>query len=107
MNKFTKKEIKRIEKETCFGVQEYEDYYYFNYYSPAGEDFGFEITREEKSKMIENIIDYAFDFDPEEHAAMWYGANRGEPSSMRALLDDADDIAEQLDKLSDLVKEFR
>lgn len=106
MKNFTKTQIKRIEKETLFSISEYDDYYYLSYYSPAGEDFGFEVQKGERSQVIKDIVDYAFSFDPEEHASMWYGANRGEPTSLRALLNDADNIAEQLDKLADIVKEF-
>lgn len=48
----------------------------------------------------ESVMIIDDDFDPEEHAAMWYGQNRGEPSSLRALLDNADNIHESLRRLA-------
>lgn len=106
MNKLTKKEIQRIEKETSFSVSEYDDYYSFGWYSNAGEDFSFEIQKGKREEIIQEIKDYAFEFNPEEHASLWYGANRGEPSSLRVLLNDADEIAEKLDELAKVVSSF-
>ena len=52
--------------------------------------------------FIKALEDYAFDFDPEEHATMWWNCKdtvSGVPHSLRALLNDADGIAETLDNL--------
>lgn len=99
--KLTKKDIAKIEKETYFNVYDYEDYYSFQWFTDAGEDFSFEVNK--GKDLIEDIKSYCFNFDTEEHATMWYGANKGEPSSIRDLLDDADAIAEQLGKLAYVV----
>ena len=85
--------------------------YEFYQYSPAGEDFGFsacygskELSDDEKGKnLIADIESYYDDYDPEEHAELWIegrGQN-GAPSSIRALLDDADAIDGMLKELSD------
>ena len=61
------------------------------WYSPAGEDFlislWFDGTAED---FAEQFRVYAEDFDPQEHAAMWYNGP-GAPD-LRTLLDDADEI---------------
>ena len=68
-------------------------------HSPAGEDFFFTV---EKENALQNIIDYANEFDPDEHAEMWieYRGTRGVPESVRELIDDADEIAEMLNSLA-------
>lgn len=43
---------------------------------------------------------YADNFDPEGHAVGWYKADRGEPSNLRDLLDDADAIGQMLEDLA-------
>lgn len=62
--------------------------------SDAGEDFFFTINTDDIPK---EVADYAFYFDPEEHAEMMSGVP-GAPG-MRALLEDADSIADYLDEL--------
>lgn len=64
--------------------------------SPEGEDYGFGIQGKNSKELIEDLRNYYEGFDPEEHAIGWYGANRGEPSSLRALLDDAEAIEEMI-----------
>lgn len=72
----------------------------FRQYSPAGEDFSFCVWAQNVKDLPQKIMECYEDFDPEEHAAMWYGARRGEPSSLRALLEDADRIDEMLRTLA-------
>lgn len=72
--------------------------------SPAGEDFNFYVN---KNNLISNIIVYACNFDPDEHAEMWVENMHtvaGVPQSIRALLKDADDIAEMLENLADKLR---
>lgn len=68
--------------------------------SPAGEDFGFEVGTE---NFVENVKQYAADFDPDEHIAMWIEAKgsgtSGVPST-RELVHDAEDIDEMLQNLA-------
>jgi len=64
-------------------------------YSPAGEDFivSFcDYDTVDNATFIDALSNYVDGFDPEEHAAGWYGKNNGEPSSLRDLLDDAEYI---------------
>ena len=74
-------------------------------YSPCGEDFSFGADITDNECFKRSVYNYVSNFDPDEHAAMWYGANRGEPSSMRMLLDDADEILAMLERLYDRIKE--
>lgn len=75
--------------------------------SPAGEDLIVGLVGDELNdgdsivKALYNNWDW---FDADEHAAEWYGANRGEPNSLRVLLDDADAIKEMYGDLYAKVK---
>ena len=73
--------------------------------SPAGEDFGFYIG--DKENIINEIIKYAYNFDPDEHAEMWVEnmhTVRGVPQSIRTLIQDTDDIQEMLTELAKALK---
>lgn len=77
-------------------VREYDDgSAELSQYSPAGEDFSFCIETE---NFAEEIRSYYEDFDPEEHAAMWYGG-RGAPD-LHILIEDADAIDSMLEDLA-------
>ena len=69
-------------------------------YSPAGEDFSFYISN---AYNPDEVDDYFFDFDPEEHCMMWLEAKkngvRGVPG-LFVLVDDARAILSMLDKLT-------
>ena len=95
--KLTKKQIELIEENTVFSIEETSDGYEVSWYTDAGEDFSFYV---DENNPVGDMIDYAENFDPEEHASSWFGGP-GAPG-LRALLDDADKIA---DNLLDL-KEF-
>lgn len=71
-------------------------------YSPAGEDFIFDVRTE---NFVEDVRNYYESFSPDDHAHEWYGQHRGEPSSLRALLDDAEAIDAELEKLADALEE--
>lgn len=70
-------------------------------YSPEGEDFTFAVyvNNENDADYWQEVFDYAENFDPADHAVMWYGQNRGEPFSLQILLDDANAIKEMLEQL--------
>lgn len=102
MIKLTKEHIEQIEQNTNFSVSDEGEYYEFSWYTNAGEDYSFIAY---KDNLINDIISYAEDFDPEEHALSWVGG-RGAPG-IRVLLEDADEIQEELNKLADLVKDFK
>ena len=66
--------------------------------SPMGEDFFFTACVE---NIVQDIREYAKDFDPDEHAAMWY--EREKWRGMRNLLNDADAIQNMLIELAGAV----
>ena len=71
-------------------------------YSPAGEDFFFDIDSEcfdSYNKLYDELYQQWDDFNPDEHAAGWYGKNKGEPDSLQELLDDANAIKGILEDL--------
>lgn len=63
-----KKEIRDIIENLGWSIYEDEKGVDFRKGSPAGEDFGFYVY--DKEDLINEIIDYANNFDPDEHAAM-------------------------------------
>ena len=63
-------------------------------WSPAGEDVIITLRGTTMAELASDAEDAWENFNADEHAAEWYGANRGEPSSMRDLLDDAEAIEE-------------
>ena len=93
--KLTKKQIKLIEDNTVFSIEETSDGYEVSWYTDAGEDFSFYVSNEDP------VGDYAENFDPEEHATSWIGGP-GAPG-LRALLDDADKISDNLFDLKDFL----
>ena len=71
-------------------------------YSPAGEDFSFTLSGDED--YVKQIIDFAYNFDIDDHVQMWIGGN-GAPSISR-LVDDARDIQDMLNELAKAVSEI-
>lgn len=69
-------------------------------YSPLGEDFGFSVDKD--SNIIQEIKNYAYNFDYEDHANIYIDmrGTRGVPNSIQALLDDAKDIKNMLLELA-------
>lgn len=98
------KKLKRICENLDWYVSEYENDIQLEKYSPAGEDFFFTAN---KDNFVTNVINYAEDFDPDEHAEMWvknmHNVN-GVPQSIRTLIDDADAIKEMLEELANKLK---
>lgn len=72
----------------------------FEWWSDAGEDCIFYARGDTRGSFCKSVQAMYENFNPEDHAAMWYGANRGEPSSLRVLLDDAEGIDETLEELA-------
>ena len=71
----------------------------FEWHSELGEDFIVHFWFNGTLSQFKSIFYAQYcQFDPDQHAADWYGANRGEPSSLQALLDDAKSIEEHLRK---------
>lgn len=81
------------------GVTELE----FSKYSPVGEDFSFAVSGKNKQEIVNEIKDYASDFDTEEHIKMWIEGKESGTSgipSIKELVEDADAIKEMLDELA-------
>lgn len=91
-------------EENGWTVNEDDGYVELGQHSPAGEDFYFCVDAE---KFTENVIDYEDSFSPDEHAAEFVpsrGTN-GVPSSIRVLIDDADEIKMMLSELAIALEE--
>ena len=69
-----------------WSVHIYDDYIEFEKYSPAGEDFIFTITGNDEARVAEQVREYAYDFDPDEHAEMWV-ESRGKRGGGRMILE--------------------
>lgn len=87
-----------------WNITAYNDSYWdISQFSPAGEDFFFTINHNNSvKKAIEEISQYANDFDVDEHIEMWVEArqidnNRLNVLSIRRLAEDAESIQEMLD----------
>ena len=65
-------------------------------------DFIFTIVGNDEGAVAEKVREYAYDFDPDEHAEMWVESRgkRGVPDSIRTFVDDADAIKEMLFELA-------
>lgn len=75
-------------------------------YSPAGQDCNLEIDASSFNEYRQKVEEYYEDYDPEYEASLWYGAHRGEPSSLRELIDDMDWYDSKLKELSDKLDEY-
>ena len=69
----------------------------FEKYSPAGEDFVFSISGETITELLEDLHQYIWNFDEDEHIKLNIGG-KGAPSIME-LAQDASDILEMLNGL--------
>lgn len=95
-------------EELDWSVNCYDEYVEISQQSPAGEDFSF--TVDEKD-FVENVKQYAADFDPDEHVAMWieakqHGRDKTIPNA-RELVHDAESIDEMLQNLASALCEVQ
>lgn len=72
----------------------------FNTDSPCGQDVNFDIEVCKLDEVSDEVYLIWQSYDPEEEAMLWFGANRGEPKSLRKLLDDMDWVDDMLERLS-------
>lgn len=87
---------RKICEDLGWKVYEDEDGIELRKFSPLGEDFGFSVDAD---KFIEGVRKYWQDFDPDEHAMMWFNAKdkvRGVPQNLQDLLNDANAIDEMI-----------
>ena len=81
---------------------------YISKYSPAGEDFGFEVKGTTFEEIAEGIKEYADNFDADEHVLLWVeGCGRNGVPSIRGLIDDANAIQDMLDELVEAVSKIK
>lgn len=95
------RKVRRICENLDWSIHEYEKDVELEKFSPAGEDFFFCV---DKKNFINNVIEYAEDFDADDHAEMWVGNRQtvsGVPQSIRTLIDDADAIKKMLLELAE------
>lgn len=103
MRQLTEKE-RKIFEDLGWKIEENDECFDISNYSPAGEDLC-EAIWDDKS-IVENLQAIADDFDPEEHADMWYNMRAcGQPTSLRELLKDADAIKKMYETLLQKFKE--
>lgn len=94
--KLSEKLIKKIEEQNWCVIDDESDYVTLSHYSPAGEDFCFDAHGKNDEEIIENIGEYARDFDVDEHASLWIDTNCGAPNSLSVLLQDANAIKQMI-----------
>lgn len=87
-------------------IREYDDDIEIAQGSPAGEDFFFSVSGK---NIVQEIREYADDFDADEHAEMWVEARHKDktvPQSIRELIDDADAIKQMLTELAEALEKI-
>ncbi len=92
-------------EELGWCIHEDHEEWEFSQHSPAGEDFSFCVRTSDvidPEDLAREIRSYANDFDTEEHAKMWIGAqgNVAGVPDIKTLVKDADDIKLMLNKLA-------
>lgn len=97
--------IRNIIENLDWTIYEDEEDIEFKKYSPLGEDFIFSIKN--NNNIVEQIIDYANNFDEYEHAEMYIDirGQRGVPNSIKDLIEDAQEIKNMLLELANALKE--
>lgn len=101
------KELIDYIKSIGWFVHEYEDMFCdLEAYSPEGEDLILSLPPCSDEGVLAALkMNYEI-FDAEEHACNWYGKNRGEPSSLKILLEDAYAIEDMYRDLCVNVEDF-
>ena len=89
---------------------DYGYYIEFEYWSNLGEDVIISLVVNEltKDSILHSMFEYADNFDAEENAAMWFNMHgeHGAPTSLRDLLEDADEQQKKLDEIFDVMQEI-
>ena len=105
----SEKLIKKIE-EHDFSVTYDDGQYYFGKYSSAGQDFGFEIEKQDSLyKFAETILDYYHNYDPSYEAMLWldssgHGTN-GAPYEMIDVYNDMVECEGFILELYEIIRE--
>ena len=98
--------LEKIKADWNVNVYKQDKNYYaeLEFNSHAGEDFVFDIWFDGTVEdFADNLWEYSQGFDPDEHAEMWVPSRgkNGVPSSIRALIRDAEDIQEELETVAE------
>ena len=113
--KQTEKFLKQVEEKTDIGfsVSKNGDNGYLiegEYWSDLGEDviISLVVDKLTKEEILNKMYEYQEYFDAEEHAAELFNLHGayGTPTSLRALLQDADEQQEQLTKIYETMREL-
>ena len=93
-------------EEIDWAVHIEDDCIEFEKYSRPGKISSSPSSGTTQGTVAEKVREYAYDFDPDEHAEMWVESRgkRGVPDSIRSLVDDADAIKEMLFELADVLR---
>lgn len=100
------KRLKKICNDLGWFVMEYNECISLQKYSPAGEDFFFAVN---KDNYLNEVIEYAENFDVDEHAKMWIeniDTVSGVPQSIRILVNDAYEIKGMLLELAENLRRY-
>lgn len=75
--------------------------------TPLGEDWCLEFVYKNIADLINQIIEYSYNYDADEEAEVYINirGKNGVPSSIRDLLEDADWKGEKLEELCDALTE--
>ena len=91
-------------------IEDYENgAFYFSKYSPAGQDFGFEVEGEDLEELADNIYKYYEDYDVSYETSLWldecgHGKN-GAPYDMKDLYEDMKACEDAILELYEIIKE--
>ena len=103
------KKVEEIFENNDINIEWVDDYAECSFASDLGEDFCFTISGNTLSEFIWNFSEYYDNFEPEEHAAMWYNNREnvsGVPDSLVLLLTDANMIDEVLAELNNELRKL-
>lgn len=97
-------------KANGWSISDYGDNtFYFSKYSPAGQDFGFEIEGNDLDEITSNIYQYYDDFDVSYEAYLWLDntghGNNGAPYDMKDLYEDMQACEDFIIELYEIIKE--
>lgn len=92
--------IEQIFEYNNFDINDTGDGFELSQYTPEGEDWYIYLSD------LEDIVEYAEDFDVGEEFKVWFGANRGEPDAVE-LWEDQLWKQKLLNKIAEEVKRFK
>lgn len=97
-------------KANGWSISDYDNgAFYFSKYSPAGQDFGFEVEGDDLDELASNIYEYYDDFDVSYETYLWldntgHGTN-GAPYDMKDLYEDMQACEDFIIELYEIIKE--